>query len=186
MKPKLEVLRMVCDDHAEHVISTAESAYRDCWSKLVLLQTAEISEADRFQAFISFQPTLITALFHLETYYNEVRECERKWNFTKKLIKPQLFAEEAQKLKHFKTLLDRVIDIGKTLGDAFAWIFYQRKWDLLSKHYQHQFIPRVPTRLGGQGEVEFVCSHQMFGKCFVLAHSITTFLREGDGAFFNQ
>ena len=85
-----------------------------------------------------------------------------------------------QKLKRYKSVLDGIIDIGKTLGDAFAWIFYQHNRPLLKKHYEHEFIPRLPTRLGGRGEVNFIRNHQMFGRYFVLSHSIATFLREGD------
>ena len=179
MTANIETVTLINEETVKGVISIAEKSLKDCWSKLTLLQSNTTSKKDWFDAFFSFQPDLFKVLVELESFYNEVCEIERDL-ISKKAIIIKIFPEQMQKHERYKRVLDGIIDIGKTLGDAFAWIFYQHNRPLLKKHYEHEFIPRLPSRLGGRGEVEFIRNHQVFGRYFVLSHSITTFLREGD------
>jgi len=179
MSIKIESVTLINPENVKLVVSDAEKSLKDCWAKLLLLQSQGVSGKEHFEALISFQPELLSTLVKLESFYNEVCEMEREL-FAKKAFAQTIFKEESDRIARYKRLLDGIIDIGKSMGDAFAWLFYQENRALLKKHYAHQFIPRLPTRIGGQGEVEFMRQCQMFGKYFVLSHSITTFLREGD------
>jgi hypothetical protein len=179
MSIEIESVTLINPENVKLVVSDTEKSLKDCWAKLVLLQSQGVSGKERFEALISFQPELLSTLVKLESFYNEVCEMEREL-FAKKAIAKTIFKEESDRIARYKRLLDGIIDIGKSMGDAFAWLFYQENRALLKKHYAHQFIPRLPTRIGGQGEVEFIRQCQMFGRYFVLSHSITTFLREGD------
>jgi hypothetical protein len=151
---------------------------------LVQLQNQEAPKKEQFEVLISFQPELLSTLVELESFYNEVCEMERQL-ISKKAIAQRIYKGEMERIARYKRLLDGIIDIGKSLGDAFAWLFYLNNRELLKKHYGHQFVPRLPTRIGGKGEVEFIKNCQMFGRYFVLSHSITTFLREGDVSLIN-
>ena len=155
------------EESVKHAVLTGETALRDCWAKLILLQSTGVSKKEFLTTLLSFQPTLLAALVEIESCYNEICKAQRNLVSKRQSVKSKLFSEEKQKLEHFKHVLNGVINIGKTLGDAFAWIFYQRNRPLLQKHYEHEFIPRLPTRLGGRGEVEFVRNHPMFGQYFV-------------------
>ena len=179
MSIKIESVTLINPENVKRVVSSAEKSLKGCWAKFVFLQDAEASKKEKFEALISFQPELLSTLVELESFYNEVCEMERELN-AKKAIAQRVYKDEMERIVRYKRLLDSTIDIGKSLGDAFAWMFYLNDRVLLKKHYAHQFIPRLPTRIGGRGEVEFIRNCQMFGRYFVLSHSITTFLREGD------
>ena len=179
MNVKVESVALINPENVKQVVSSAEKSLKGCWAKLILYQNQEASKKEQFEALISFQPELLSTLVELESYYNEVCEMERELT-AKKDFAQSIYMNEMERIARYKRLLDGIIDIGKSLGDAFAWLFYLNNRVLLKKHYQHQFIPRLPTRIGGKGEVEFIRNYQMFGRYFVLSHSITTFLREGD------
>ena len=179
MSTEIQSVALINPENVKRVISSAEKSLKGCWAKLILFQNREVSKKEQFEALISFQPELLSTLVELESYYNEVCEMER--NLTaKKAIVQGIYKDEMERIARYKKLLDAIIDVGKSLGDAFAWLFYLNNRNLLKKHYEHQFVPRLPTRIGGKGEVEFIRNCQMFGHYFVLSHSITTFLREGD------
>lgn len=179
MNAKIESTVLIDPDNVKRVVSEAEKSLKDCWSKLVLFQSLDVSKRERFEALITFQPDLLSTLVSLESFYNEVCELEREL-VAKKSVVQRIFKDESDKIARYKCLLNGIIDIGKSMGDAFAWLFYFNNQTLLKKHHNHPFVSRLPTRIGGQGEVEFIRSRQMFGRYFVLSHSITTFLREGD------
>jgi hypothetical protein len=179
MNIELQSVALVNPENIKRTVALAERSIKECWAKLVMLQSETATKQERFESFISFQSGLFSALFELESCYNEVCAKEREL-ISKKTIAKSIFKGEMERIAKYKGLLDGIIDIGKSLGDAFAWIFYLRNRRLLRKHYEHEFIPRLPTRIGGKGVVEFIKKHQMFGRYFVLSHAITTFLREGD------
>jgi|GEM_PF-1646231 hypothetical protein len=179
MNSKIECVALINPENVKRVVSAGEKSLKDCWAKLIVLQRQDTSKRERFEPLISFQPDLLSTLVNLESFYNEICEMEREL-VAKKAIAQDIFKDESERIARYKRLLDGIIDIGKSLGDAFAWLFYLNNRALLKKHYEHPFIPRLPTRIGGKGEVEFIRNCQMFGRYFVLSHSITTFLREGD------
>jgi hypothetical protein len=172
-------IALINPEDVRSIISSAEAALKACWEKLTILQTRQISKKQRLEIFISFQPELLSTLVKLESLYNAICENERQVRANAAVFRKG-FPDEITRIKRYKELLDGIIDVGKSIGDAFAWIFHLHNRPLLRKHYEHQFIPRLPTRIGGTGELEFIRNCQMFGRYFALSHSITTFLRVGD------
>jgi hypothetical protein len=163
---------VITEGKIQETVSSAEKLFNDCLNKLFAINDAE--------SLFSFQPTLITALYQIEVIYQGVCKQERglKSQITKSNQKQ--ISERIKILTVYKSVLNQVADIGKVLGDAFAWLFYENEKQLLKKHYDHEFIPHLPMGTGGRGEYEFIKNTPRFGQYIVLAHSITTFLRHGD------
>lgn len=172
MISKLEIRDLVHEDEIEQEFGKAELAFKDCFAKLTHLESAK--------DLLSFQPTLIEALYRLESLYKKVCKEERELISRKAESNPKAFSERMQTLDRYKNLLKEAVDVGKMLGDAFAWIFYERETNHLAHHYEHEFIPHLATGVGGKGELEFARKIPIFGKYLVISHSITTFLRQGD------
>jgi len=142
MNVKVESVALINPENVKQVVSSAEKSLKGCWAKLILYQNQEASKKEQFEALISFQPELLSTLVELESYYNEVCEMERELT-AKKDFAQSIYMNEMERIARYKRLLDGIIDIGKSLGDAFAWLFYLNNRVLLKKHYQHQFIPRL-------------------------------------------
>ena len=137
------------------------------------------------ESLFSFQPALLTALYQIEAIYQEACKEERELRRQKTKSNQKQVSERIQTLAIYKSVLNQAADIGKALGDAFAWLFYEKEKQLLKKHYDHEFIPHLPMGTGGRGEYEFTKNTPRFGKYIVLVHSITTFLRHGDVSLIN-
>jgi hypothetical protein len=161
-------------------ILEAEQQFKDCWSKLLTLRGDEADKTELLEVVLSFQPTLGKALFKVESLYQKVcqegRELvARRDKLTRKGVRRRLHT-----LNGFKHLLKQCADVGKALGDAYAWCFYQDERELLRKHREQEPNPHPPTGIGGIGEIEFVTRLPKYGNYLVIAHSTTTFLRLGD------
>jgi hypothetical protein len=163
---------MITEEHIRKSVSNAEELFQNCWTKL--------SDMNNAETLFSFQPTLLTALYQIESAYRTICKEERELISKKSSSDQKQFAEQMKTLARYKSVLTQVLDIGKALGDSFAWIFYGNEKELLKKHYDHEFIPHLALGIGGRGEYEFARNTPRFGKYIVLAHSITTFLRLGD------
>ena len=163
---------MITEAQIRQTVSKAEEIFQDCWAKLSAMNNAE--------TLFSFQPTLLTALYQIEATYRTICREERNLNSQKTSSNQKQISESIQTLVRYKRVLTQVLDVGKALGDSFAWIFYGNERELLKRHYDHEFIPHLALNTGGRGEYEFARNTPRFGKYIVLMHSITTFLRLGD------
>jgi hypothetical protein len=83
-------------------------------------------------------------------------------------------------MRDYRRILDGTIDVGKVLGDSFAWLFYQKERKLLKEHQKHQRIMRSAVGTGGLGEITFIKRLPKVNHYFVIYHGTTTFLRLGD------
>jgi hypothetical protein len=166
------VIHVITEEQIEKTISQAERSFQDCWVKLATMKDVE--------AFFSFQPTLLNALYRVEAVYQAACKEKRELIAQKSESDTKQFSERMKILASYEKILNQVLDMGKVLGDAFAWIFYGTEKQLLKKHYEHEFIPHLSLGIGGRGEYEFANGAPRFGKYLVLMHSITTFLRHGD------
>jgi hypothetical protein len=169
----------------DRAISEAEQSFRDCWLKLMTLRKGGNDVGEMKSALVSFQPTLGTALYKLESLYNAVCKEASGLARRKSDFNPKWLRRRTQTLIGYKHLIQETVDVGKVLGDSFAWIFYKNSHELLRKHHEQQSNPHPPTGTGGRGEIEFVRRMPRLGRHFVLAHSITTFLRLGDVSFID-
>ena len=123
MNIKVESVALINPENVKRVVASAEKSLKGCWAKLVQLQNQEAPKKEQFEVLISFQPELLSTLVELESFYNEVCEMERQL-ISKKAIAQRIYKGEMERIARYKRLLDGIIDIGKSLGDAFAWLFY--------------------------------------------------------------
>ncbi len=76
--------------------------------------------------------------------------------------------------------INNTISIGKSLGDAFAWFFYQKSRHYLIEHIGHEEIFHSPPGIGGAGEMEFVKNVHHINGYLIIYHGTTNILRLGD------
>ena len=144
-------------------ILEAEQQFKDCWSKLVTLRGDEVDKTELLQVVLSFQPTLGKALFKVESLYQKVCQEGRELVARREKLTRKGFRRRLHTLNGFKHLLKQCADVGKALGDAYAWFFYQDERELLRKHREQEPNPHPPTGIGGIGEIEFVARLPKYG-----------------------
>ena len=162
----------------QKIVRNAEADFKLCWETIAELKY-EGPKDTVTNEIIEFQPRLAKAMYFLEHTYNRLRAEEKA--LTKKVrLNHKARLQRLILSKAYRHALDQAIDLGKILGDAFAWIFYQNERKLLKKHYQREPILHFATGTGGQGEITFIEKAPKFGNYLVLYHGTTTFLRLGD------
>ncbi|HJP90325.1 MAG TPA: hypothetical protein VJ875_00110 [Pyrinomonadaceae bacterium] len=134
---------------------------------------------------LSFQPTLAEALFHLSETYHALSQERRSVISRKKLLSPKWFNQRMKRLSCYQDAITELVNIGRILGDSFAWIFYRSERKHLRKHFAHQAIRQVPTGVGGRGELAFISEVRSWHGQFTIYHGITSFLRIGDVSFYD-
>ena len=104
----------------------------------------------------------------------------------KNKIKREWFISKMRLYKKFKLEIDNCIVIGKTLGDAFVWHFYQFNLKDLFKHIEHESIRIPPIGIGGLGELEFIKKYFFINNHIAILHGISNFLKVGDVSFISM
>lgn len=116
------------------------------------------------EAIISFQETLAEVMYDVSSHYNvlcrEFPDCDEK--------------------EHYKDMMKMLIKQSKAIGDGYAWLFYRKNIEAIREHLKHEDNGLFPTRNGGIGEIEFIKQNKVYEGCFVIYHSITNILRNGD------
>lgn len=116
------------------------------------------------EAIISFQETLAEVMYDVSSRYNvlcrEFPDCDEK--------------------ESYKNMMKILIKQSKAIGDGYAWLFYRKNIEAIREHLEHEDNGLFPTRNGGIGEIEFIKQNKVFEGCFVIYHSITNILRNGD------
>lgn len=161
------------------LIDEVEIEFRTCWKTLTLFKEGPYS-ATHVTSFLNFQSQLAKALFRLDDTYRQLSKEKDDTIKKKSDLNPDWFLGRMRALAKYQLAIKRVIPIGRALGDSFAWIFYQRERDLLSKHLERERLDHTPPGIGGRGELEFVKQVKHIDGRLVLYHGITTYLRIGD------
>lgn len=170
---------MITNKEVQNLIDEIEEKYRNCWDILSILKNNDNS-VNLDVDLLRFQPLIAEALFDLNDMYQSICEEEKKTITRKSELPKDQFKERMRSLKNCKEAAQTAMDMGKGLGDSFAWLFYTENLDYLDKHLDHEPIPQPPSGIGGLGELEFIKRVPLIGEYFVLFHGITSFLREGD------
>ena len=151
--------------------------YKKCWSTLIGLKDFSVFSDE---GFLNFQPNLASALFRLGEMYCALSTERTKLIAKKKRLSTEWFKKRLRSIAAYQHTIKEVINLGKALGDSFAWAFYRNDRDFLEKHFQHPQNLHIPTGIGGRGELEFIRNVKSIQGQMVLYHGITTFLRIGD------
>lgn len=159
-----------------NAIDDAEAQFDACFEILKTLRTG-ITEGLQI---LDFQPKLADALFTLMSVYRNVCAEEKSLIDRKNEMLKSDFIDTMKNIHKFKRILNETIDIGKVLGDSFAWLFYNENQEELYKHLNHQPTGLFVAGIGGLGEVEFIKKTPILYGCLVLYHGITSMLRVGD------
>lgn len=168
--------------HARDVnqaLNAAEQHFDKCWSYLVAIKRGNFSDSN-IAPFTEFQPLLATALFKLSLLHVKIAK-ERQHRIDRKsYFTPTWFSERMAFLDRQQQRLISAIQIGRSIGDAYAWFFYQNEREFLRQHMQEPKLDVMSTGAGGIGELETARNVKMMGEYFVLHHCITGMLRLGD------
>ena len=80
----------------------------------------------------------------------------------------------------YQAVIRDTIEMGRCLGDAFAWLMLCKERAILDKHLERKRVVNFPTGIGGFGELTFIKNVNSLDNHFSLYHSITNILRIGD------
>jgi hypothetical protein len=111
-------------------IRSAESDFARCWSILVNLRQAKAGE------FFDFQPLLASTCFRLSRFHHSVGAERRDLVARKKHLTQKFFRNRMRSLGRYASALDAAIQIGREIGDIFAWPWYQNNRDLMVRHLE--------------------------------------------------
>jgi hypothetical protein len=162
-------------------VDEAEQTFLRCWQTLVAMKDLVKLEGN---AILTFQPNLATALFKLDDAYRKLIQSRKALIQNKTSHSATWFVRRMRSLDKNLKGLRAAIDVGRSLGDAFAWAFYRQDQPLLEQHFKQPLNPHTPPGIGGRGELEFIRQARPAG-FFMLYHGITTFLRIGDVSFYD-
>ena len=175
---------MTSKTSVRETVDGAETSYRICWDILVSMKSGIFSD-DAILHMLDFQTILATALFSLDKVYLAIA-VEKQVLVTKKpLLVESWFRQRMKKLSRYQEMLVEAIGIGKSLGDSFAWFFYQNARKYLQAHAKHEILTHLPPGDGGLGELEFIRNFKHINGDLVIYHGTTTFLRLGDVSLIN-
>lgn len=167
-------LRVASSRAVRTSINRAEMQFTECWDTLASLRSRRVGR------IIDFQTTLGQALRELSLAYTDLAAARDSLIKRKRFLDPGWFQQRQASLAALQGAIRQALAIGRALGDAFAWFFYQKSREILAAHLAHPREDRLLTGRGGAGEIEFVKNIRVLAGCFVLHHGITSMLRIGD------
>ena len=169
----------------ENEFAQADKALEHCWGLLIDLKAFSIETKHFVERFITFQDTLATMIFRLQTLREQIIAEEKSLVTNKSKYKLDWFIKRLKLLARYKKGIDLVVSMGKAQGDAYAYFFYQNDLALLSEHYGHERVINHTAGIGERGELEFLKKVKQIEGNFTLFHGITNILRYGDFSFID-
>lgn len=135
---------------------------------------------------IDFQSTLANCQFSIDKKFRQIRAKQKEVRNSRKDYSKSEYVLLDKKLTNCQSALTHLIYLGKSLGDAFAWFFFQNDRDLLDEHLLHQDEFLMPSgELGRMGEMGFIQNIRIIEDNLVIYHGITNILRVGDFSLVN-
>ncbi|MBA3683322.1 MAG: hypothetical protein H0W73_19465 [Bacteroidetes bacterium] len=170
------------DQIKEFAIKT-EKELEECWNTLVSLKKRTFNKADDIGMF---QYKLACILFNISGEYNKILYQKKTLIKNQKKLKQVDFKKQFTDFENALSFLKCLIYTGKTLGDAFVWIFYQSEPNHLAEHHTRpKNTLLIPRNVGGQGEVKFIQNIKIIPDHVLIYHGITNILTIGDYSVFN-
>lgn len=164
------------------VIEKADKALNNCFDMLVDFRYGRDNASD---AVYNFQPQLAECLSALMEFYQKLHREKDELIKLKTSLNSMEFTELISTNAKYSQAVKTVIEIGKNLGDAYAWFFYKDNRDELERQFEHDPTGLYVSGIGGKGELEFIKRNKNFDGFYVLYHGITTMLRVGDFSLFD-
>lgn len=135
---------------------------------------------------VNFQFRLTQILHKVTQKYYRLTYVRKGLEKQKKKIGYKEFVEQRKNIQNLLDFLSHLLVIGKSLGDAFVFIFYSLDREYLNQHLQS--VPQaltLPRGIGGVGEMEFIKNVKMIQGQLLIYHGITNILRIGDVTLFD-
>lgn len=171
---------MVTTDEIRDLIAEAEVVYTDCFDTLKVLKTGNFAGFD-ITRITSFQYKLSRTIFDLSSKYHQIHIERKQAIAEKKTTDEDTFLTYMRSTQGDIKLLEHVISLGKALGDAFAWFFYQGDKQFLGRQFSQQHHLPAPPGVGGMGEVKLLeITKGVLNGNLIIHHGTTTFLTVGD------
>lgn len=169
-------------DEVKAKIDKANKTLNDCFDMLLDFRYCR---NDFGNAILMFQPLLAECLFELMQFYQRLHKEKDELIARKSSYEKAVFADLMKTNTRYMMAVRTAIDIGKNMGDAYAWYFFKDNRKELEKHLQHESTGLFVGGIGGQGELEFIKNSNNIDGLYVLYHGITTMLRIGDFSLYD-
>lgn len=160
------------------LIDETERRYEECWQILAEFKNLKSDQVPK--ELFDFQLLLCEALIELDDGYRKLHREKKRLVRNKTSYSAKWFKKRMACLSHYQKVIQQAIKIGKSMGDSFAWFFYQNERDFIIEHLKNQEQRHLPPGLGVLGEKEFIRNVKHIDKKLVIYHGTTTFLRIGD------
>lgn len=170
---------MVTRTEVETAVNEAGAAFEQCWLTLAALKSGKLADHSGI-SLLQFQPTLATALAELSSKYRKLSRERDDRVGSKSRLSASWFARRMRFISAQQEIISRAVYVGKSIGDAFAWFFYQNDGAYLYEHLKEPEQLLIPSGVGGYAELETVRKIPVANGHFVLYHGITSILRLGD------
>lgn len=161
-------------------IDAAEAVLTRCFDLLLDMKHGRNVDV----ALTTFQPLLAECLYELMQFYQKLQQEKRNQIALKAEYNPERFREIMKDNADYSRVVSDAIKIGKSLGDAFAWMFYCNNRDELDKHFEHDSTGLFVAGIGGRGELEFIKNNSNIDGLYVIYHGMTDMLRVGDFSLY--
>jgi hypothetical protein len=168
----------------DRLIQDTELKFKTCWATLRAMKEGRIG-TEEVEDLLRFQPTLADALYEVEQRRQLIGKRQKYLVSRKQSYDSKWFATQMRSFGKCSDALTALADIGASIGDAFVWFFYHRSQHMLRHHLERPSSGRIPTGVGGRGELEFVRRIRLPDH-FVIYHGITSFLKVGDVSFVDR
>ena len=170
------------EETVKNKIDSAEVILKECFDMLLEFKQGE----GNFGAILyDFQPKLADCLYDLMSFYKMLQNEKQQLIATKNHYDKKEFSELMSRNASFSKTVSKTIELGKNLGDAFAWFFFCDNRTELDKHFDHEPTGLFVSGIGGLGELKFIKNNKFIDGLFVLYHGITTMLRIGDFSLYD-
>lgn len=177
-----KVLTKVSKRGVQDLLDAIEADFAWCLESVLALEGNSVDESVG-ERIVGFQTRLFDAISKLDDAYREIKREEKRLIKRKEKLNSRWFRNRMANLADYREALRQAMQIGRSVGDGFAWIFYENNRELIAEHLKHQFQPLLPPGTGRVGERACLDAFRYVDGHFQLYHGITTFLRMGDCSF---
>lgn len=160
-------------------VERAGMEFDKCWEYLCDIKFRRFSGGS-LDCLTQFQTVLAEALLSLNRQHRRISREKKRLIAKKDTLDYSWFSSRMKLLADHQRVVRTSINVGLSLGDAFALFFYRNNPRHLSDHLKEQRIELGPTGIGAIGEIEFIRNTVVLQGYFIVFHGITTALRLGD------
>lgn len=164
-------------------IDRAEQAYLNCWDVLMFFKCEKEKMIDDI---ISFQIILARTIYDLSELNHKVKWELKRIRKNRKQYTKEWFVAREKSFDMYCRVIDKTIELGKCLGDSFAWVFFIKDAELIKNNFQHPPVSAPAPGLGMKSEISFLEKFRNHERYFFIYHGITSFLRVGDVSIFDR